>query len=707
MGAREMNRPLRLALIWHFHQPDYTDPATGAPSMPWTRLHAIKDYADMAAHLERHPGVRATFNVVPTLLDQLRVLASGSAKPDRFLELAAKAPEDLTFDERRFLIGQFFSLNRATMGAGLRRLHELAALRGDLPAAEIGRAVVDRFDAQSLRDLQVLFHLAWSGPLLAEEPLWKRLRDKGRGFDEDDKHALLARQGLFVAEVLPRWKRLADSGQVELSVSPYYHPILPLLCDLGAAQEALPGLALPRADFRHPEDADLQLSLGMDAFSAEFGRRALGGWPSEGAISESALHRMGLAGYRWAASDEDVLFASLGEILPADGEAMERRRAELLYRPWRFGTGPVLLFRDHDLSDRIGFRYAARDPREAAGDFVDRLLAVRSRLPDDGTPYVASVILDGENAWEHFPDNGAPFFDALYGALEREPSIETVTAATAADAADAHDLRRVVAGSWIYRNLATWIGHPEKNRAWELLAAARDAVAAARGSLDAHDPAWRMILAAEGSDWFWWFGDDHQTAHAAEFDAAFRDKLRAAYEAAGLPVPDPVREPIRRGAARGYVSPSGRVRATLDGRITDFFEWQAAGHVEAVYGAMQSGARLVRQLVFGTDGTDLYLRVDPFEPGCLEGARLTLRVAEAPDRTFSARAGAAEGGLRTVLDRVLEAAVPLASLVAAGETLRFAIEIVRPDGAHQRVPADGFVSLPSPETDPARFDWSV
>ena len=671
-----MRPPLKLALIWHFHQPDYTDPATGRPAMPWTRLHALKDYLDMAAHLDRHPAIRATFNVVPTLLDQLERLAGPDPVPDRFLEVAAKRAEDLTEEERRFVTSQFFSLHLPTMAADLRRLVELRARH------------TDAFDVQALRDLQVLFHLAWSGPTLRADPIVARLVEKGRGFDEDDKAQLFARQSAFLREVLPAWRALAATGRVEFGVSPYFHPILPLLCDLGSAREALPDLALPAAPFRHPVDARVQLDFALAAFERIFGRKASGGWPSEGAISEEALRQMGAAGYRWAASDEDVLFASLGE----------SRSLEQLLRPWRFAGGPVLLFREHDLSDRIGFVYATYDPDDAARDFVGRLLHLRDGVPDGADP-VVTIILDGENAWERYPGHAAPFFNALYGAIAAEPALRTVTASEAADESVASPLPRVVAGSWIYRNLATWVGHPEKNRAWELLAAARSAVASARQEPSFDPEAWRAILAAEGSDWFWWFGDDHPTPNADEFDALFRGKLAAAYRAIGRPVPDAVREPVRRGDARPFSGPTGKVRPTLDGRVTDFFEWQAAGRIEAVYGAMQAAARLVRQVLFGGDGERLYLRVDPFEPGALDGTAVRLEVAER-DAIEVAAAG------RVVLDRVLEIEVPLAGLLPERGPLRFAVVVEKAAGAHQRVPADGFAEL-RPDDDPGRFDWSA
>jgi alpha-amylase/alpha-mannosidase (GH57 family) len=668
--------PLKLALVWHLHQPDYTDPVTGRPAMPWTRLHALKDYVDMAAHLARHPAVRATFNVVPVLLDQLERLAAPDAPSDRFLELAEKPAATLTDEERAFVVANFFSLHLPTMAHDLRRLVELHGR----PAGA--------FDVGALRDLQVLFHLAWSGPTLRADPLVKRLVAKGRGFHEDDKAQLFARQREFLRDVLPAWKDLAATGQVEFGVSPYFHPILPLLCDLESARDALPGLALPPARFRHPEDGRVQLTGGLAAFERTFGRPAAGGWPSEGAISEEALRQMAAAGYRWAASDEDVLFASLGE----------PRSVERLLRPWRFERGPVLLFRDHDLSDRIGFMYASRDPGEAARDFVDRLLHLRDLAPDDGSEPVVSVILDGENAWERYPDHAAPFFDALYGALAAEPLIRTVTASEAADPDAAAPLPRVSAGSWIYRNLATWIGHQEKNRAWELLSAARSAVAAAAGAPSWEHPAWRAVFAAEGSDWFWWFGDDHPTPNADEFDALFRSKLAAAYAAIGHPIPDAVRQPVRRGESKPHPAPTGIVRPTLDGRVTDYFEWQTAGRIEAVYGAMHAGARLVRQVLFGTDGASLYLRVDPFEPGALDGASVRIEIA--------GRTPVEAGELgETARDRVVEIAIPLAGIGALEAPIRFAVSAERPEGAHQRIPSDGFAELAA--GDPSRFDWSA
>lgn len=709
-----MKPPIRLALVWHFHQPEYTDPFTGRATLPWTRLHAIKDYADMADRLARHPGVRATINVVPSLIDQLEALASSGNPADPFLEAATTPAAELTAEQRRFIVTNFFSFNRETMAREMRRMQELLVLRGEYGPEALPPHAVDRFDAEALRDLQVLFHLVWSGPLLRKDPRVKALLDRGRRFTEEDKHELLEIQRAFVGGIVPAWRELAGKGQVEFSVSAYYHPILPLLCTLESAHDSLPLLRLPGTTFTHPEDARAQIAVGVARFTEVFGNPPAGGWPPEGAISEEALRLLGEGGYRWAASDEDVLFASLGERMPSDRAAAEVRRGTLLYRPWRHASGPVLLFRDHDLSDRIGFVYSAWQPRLAAEDFVRRLLQLRETLPEDGGPYTVSVILDGENAWEYYPGNAEAFFDAFYGALASEEGIETVTAAQAADPAKARDLPRVVAGSWIGRNLATWIGHKEKNRAWEHLSETRRFVEGRRGAPDRSDPAWRAVLAAEGSDWFWWFGDDHYTPHAAEFDASFRRQLRAAWEAAGVEPPEALSRPIRESTPRTFRLPTGKVSAAIDGRVTDYFEWLPAGRAEAGAGAMHAATRLVREVYYGTDGVHLLLRLDPVEApasASLGGSVLLVRVAGHPDNTVRATlptSGSARSGeIELAVDRIVEVSVPLTAFPAAEEGVHFQVEIETLEGASHRIPSDGSLYLPSSKDDPSRFDWSV
>jgi alpha-amylase/alpha-mannosidase (GH57 family) len=712
----ELQQPIRLVLLWHMHQPEYANPATGVPSLPWTRLHALKDYADMADRLARHPGARSTVNVSPCLIDQLRGFADGSVRPDPFLETARKPAAELRGAERRFLVTHFLEFRRDTLARDLPRVRELAALRGEYGSEEIPAHVVERFGDAELRDLQVLYHLAWCGNLLQADPVVRGLREKGSRFTEEDKNRLLDIQDRFLRGVLDRWIALAGEGHVEFSVSPYHHPVLPLLDDLDSALETLPSLRLPTRSYRHRIDARAQVDAAVRAFEETFGRRPVGGWPPEGAISGPALRLTGEAGLDWAASDEEVLLASLGIARIAVTARQRAHRARVLYRPWRLEGGPVILFRDRELSELVGSGYAAWGPRLAATDFLRRLEKIRADLPSNLPPPVVTVALDGENPWEAYPENGQPFLDALLEALEQSDTVHPVTASEAADSADPETLSHVAAGSWIGGNLAAWIGHPEKNRAWELLAETRQAVAGARGSDQPtfDDPAWRALMAAEGSDWFWWFGDDHPTPFAAEFDACFRAWLQAAWREAGLEPPELLDEPIRKRERQPWRTPVGPVQPVLDGRVTDYFEWLSAARVPAAAGELPSTRRVVGELFFGSDGTDLFLRLDPADApasASLGGSVLRLIFPGFPDRTVTVAlpgAGPSErGGTRMAVERVAEIAVRLDEMPAEVTGYRFLVEIEGGGGEVQRIPEEGSLLLPSEEERRKNLDWFV
>ncbi len=706
----ENRRPLQVALLWHFHQPDYRGPTSGAPALPWTRLHALKDYADMLARLAGHPGVRATVAITPCLLEQLRDLERDDAPADPFLETARRPVESLSQEERRFVVTYFLAFKRETLARGLPRVAELAAMRGEHGVEPVPDAVVARFDAGALRDLQVLFHLAWCGALLRGDPAVARLREKGRGFTEDDKHELLEVQARFLRGVLGRFRDAPDN--VELATGPSFHPILPLLCDLETVHESSPTIPLPEGGFRHPEDARVQLEAGRATFEAILGRRPNGVWPPEGALSQTALRLVGATGWSWAASDEQVLRTAVGERRGGGGGAAARR-ARWLYRPWRLEGGPVLLFRDRELSELIARGYASWNPVFAADDFVRRLARVQRAIDPEAGAHTVTVALDGENAWELYPDNGAAFLEALYGALESSPELRTVTLSEAATSGEALVVDRVLAGSWLEGGLSTWVGRTTSNRAWELLELTRSAVAAARGGPRLDDAAWRHVLAAEGSDWFWWLGGERPSPFVEEFDACFREHLKAAWRAIGSNPPGEIDAPIRRIQAPPTAYPAGPVRAVVDGRATDYFEWLAAARVPTA-AVVPAAGRVVTELYFGSDGTSLYLRLDPADPPAKEslgGGALRLHFPGYPDRVVGialpetgARVGA---GVRVAVDRIVEVAVPLVSVPGAEDGYRFQVEIETRGGAVQRVPDAGSLRLPPVSDEGGGTDWFV
>jgi alpha-amylase/alpha-mannosidase (GH57 family) len=697
---------VKLALLWHMHQPYYEDLATGEHILPWVRLHAIKDYWGMVVLLREFPRIRVTFNLVPSLVAQVEAFAADRAR-DRHLAMGLKPAAELTPDEARWMVANGFHAPYDQMIRPYPRYAELHAYR-------MGRR---EFGEGELRDLQVWHKLAWMDPdLLIGDQRLVALIKKDRDYNEGDKAALRAVELELLKRVVPEYRAAGERGQVELATSPFYHPILPLLCDSDAHLRAHPEAARPHARFQRPEDARLQIERAISFHEQMFGSRPKGLWPSEGSVSDEAVRLIGDAGLEWMATDEDILSRSLSQPM----------RPELLYRPYRLGDhGPVALFRDHGLSDRIGFHYKSWDAAAAADDFVGRVRDAGRRFAAGGDDHptapgprgagpgdaTVTVILDGENAWEYYPGGGRPFLRALYGALERAGDIQTVTMAEAA-AAPAQPLPSVFPGSWINADFYIWIGHRDDHRAWDQLSAARAAFDAHAGALDAaaRDRALEEILIAEGSDWFWWYGDDHSSDHDADFDELFRRHLRNAYDALGIPAPEELfATNISTGSGPDRLEPSGLVNITLDGRDTSYLEW--AGAVAPALarpgGAMQevATASLVTEVRVAVSREALCLR--------LTGSGLFLEVQSGA--TLALIIGGAE--VRVVpferswlgVGSIYEAAIPFEVLgVKPGDELEFGIQIRSgANGVLETVPHGRCWTIAVPNPEAASANWQV
>jgi alpha-amylase/alpha-mannosidase (GH57 family) len=720
---------VRLAFLWHMHQPLYRDPDSGDFLLPWVRLHATRAYYDMAWMLDRHPAVRCTVNFTPVLLEQLEATANGDAK-DRFLDLSAKPAADLRPEERQAILRSFFMIDWETCIRPLPRYWELLHRRGrDLRAVDLAR-VAATFEERDLRDLQVLFNLAWFGfAALEDEPGLRALREKGRHYAQEDLAFVLSRQQEIVRGIAPRWRALSERGQVELSSTPYFHPILPLVCDTDAARRALPGLPLPPR-FAWPEDARWHVREAIARHERTFGARPAGMWPAEGSVSPEALEILASEGVRWAATDEGVLFHSLGH----DGVA----RLRSLYRPWAAAAGHGaevrMLFRDRGLSDLIGFTYARTGAREAAADLVSHVEAIGAAWREEGQhgPATVGVFLDGENPWEHYPHSGREFLEALYETLERHPKVRTVTMSEATADVRGARLERIHSGSWIESSFRIWMGHEEDRRAWAALGRAREAVARAEadGSVpkEAIQRAKGHLYAAEGSDWYWWYGDDFHTDLAAEFDALFRSLVVAACQLVGAPLPIEALEPIKRVAAAAgehpIREPTLLLQPAIDGRETHYFEWQGSGvyHPGQHRGSMFGGAQAFQALRFGFDLSRLYLRLDPAESAqrCAELADRVRVEIVSPDAQASVdfelvvdglerhgRHGARSIG-RAAFARVAELELPFEALaLRAGDRVAIAARVLRGDVELERLPRLGYVTFTVPDEDFERIHWRV
>jgi alpha-amylase/alpha-mannosidase (GH57 family) len=614
--------PLHLVVLWHMHQPQYRDPVSGSYVLPWTRLHALKDYWGMVRVLEEFPGVHATFNVVPSLGVQLEEYASGRFDEPWFA-LAFAPTEGLTLEEKAELIVRGFQANRENL---IRRWPRYAELQDRAQeSGEMGAARV--FGIRDWRDLQVLSQLAWMDEeYLASDPVVRRLSEKGSDYSEADKDALRGKQLELLARVLPEYRKAQDSGQIEISTTPFYHPILPLLCDTDIARVANPYTPLPHPPFRHPEDAREQLSRARSYHERVFGRAPAGLWPSEGSVSDQALTIAAELGFRWFATDEGVLGRTLNIGFGRD-DAGVPSNADRLYSPLRLRLGKSEIsgvFRDHYISDLVGFVYSRMDAGAAAEDLHRRLRSIGERV-QIGRPLTLALILDGENAWEYYYRNGREFLRQFYGRIQNDPDIRPMTVSEALQAAggDFPTVDHIFPASWISANFDIWIGHAEDVKGWNLLREARDYYTAAvekraRGEQSAPSDAQMAIalealLAAEGSDWYWWFGPENSSSNDAEFDAFFRNLLGEVYRALGEQAPDALAEPIKRQPVFAEIlPPSGFLNVCVDGRESSYFEWMGAGMYtpDEREGSMHGRVRLLRQLHYGFGADKFYLRVD-------------------------------------------------------------------------------------------------
>ena len=556
-----MKKPVDLVFLWHMHQPDYRDYASGEFMLPWTYLHAIKDYTDMAYHLERHPKVRAVLNFVPILLDQLDdytdQFATGQLRDPLLRLLAHENSVLLSAPERQLAFNACFRSNHTKMIApypAYKRLWELF----NLLQAE-SESGLSYLSDQYVADLLTWYHLAWCGESVRREyALVASLMSKGQDFSFEDRKQLFDLIGQLISGIIPRYRKLAESGQIEISATPHYHPLAPLLIDFASTKEAMPDALLPISQHypKGKQRVAAHIESAKKSHRARFGSEPQGMWPAEGAISTETLEVFAAEGCRWVASGEGVLVNSLHNL-----EQPVPDSSQYLYRPYQLENGADGLhcfFRDDRLSDLIGFEYSRWRGNDAAGHFVAQIESIAQHAPAEETP-VVSVILDGENAWEYYPYNGFYFLDELYAELEANTDIHTSTysdyltsSMTKPSSAKKRDLPSIVAGSWVYGNFATWIGSKDKNHAWDLLCVAKQSfdIVTSSGRLNQaeQNAAEKQLCSCESSDWFWWFGDYNPSHSVASFDQLFRHNLTELYHLLKLPPPQNLSEPISQGS---------------------------------------------------------------------------------------------------------------------------------------------------------------
>jgi alpha-amylase/alpha-mannosidase (GH57 family) len=637
-----MNR-IHLVVLWHMHQPQYRDPENGRYVLPWTRLHALKDYYGMVETLREFPNFHATFNIVPALGAQLEEYASGKFNEPWF-SLAFKNADELTREDKSEILSRAFQVNHEHLMSRWPRFVEL--YEWSRPAG--GAQALVAFTARDWRDLQLLSQLVWveESWLQKNEPV-SRLASRGKDYTENDKSALQEKQLELLRLILPAYRDAASRGQIEISTTPFYHPILPLLCDSDVARVANPSTPLPRRAFRRPEDAREQLQLARQYHEKTFGGKPPGLWPSEGSVSDQALSIAAEEGFQWFGTDEGVLGRTLNVGFFRDSGGIPTN-ADRLFRPWRIQLGDKSitgLFRDHHLSDLIGFVYSRMEAKAAAADLHSRLRLLGEKVSGN-QPLTVCLFLDGENAWEYYPGNGREFLREFYRRIESDPDFRALTAGEAiAAAAEIPTNTGIFPASWINANFDVWIGHSEDVTAWELLWDAREVYARAVDAYQKGRPgaptetalkqAHDALLAAEGSDWCWWFGPEHSTPNDAEFDALYRKHLTGIYLALGQVAPEELAKPIKRRPEHAFqLAPTGFLRVKVDGRESSYFEWLGAGlySPERRGGSMHGRVFYLREMRYGFEENRLCIRIDHFAE----------TMSELDDPQFRITVGAAE-----------------------------------------------------------------
>jgi alpha-amylase/alpha-mannosidase (GH57 family) len=729
-----------LAFLWHQHQPYYPDDVAGDNPMPWVRLHGVKDYYGMALHLQEVPEMHCTINLVPSLLLQLQAYTERGAT-DQYLLVSRKPADSLSADDSLFLLDHFFMADPEQMIRPYRRYAELHQRRG--AGRNTAREALRRFQARDLRDLQVWFNLAWVHPLAVERDSdLRELHAKGRNFTEEEKNRLLDKHLEILREVIPLHQQLTDRGQVELTTTPYFHPILPLLFDKKLAREAMPEVKLPRHGTGFPEDAAVHVRRAVEQHTKLFGKPPRGLWPAEGSVCQVMLPLLARHGIRWIATDEEILSASTQGFVSRDSRG-HVRNPDQMYRPYKVveaGHELGIVFRDHALSDMIGFHYQRSEPMAAAEDFVRHLREIGQAVGGN-QPALVSVILDGENCWEHYPGGGVPFLRALYDRCTKAGDIHPVQVGAFLDQYPPRDtLPHLFAGSWISHNFAIWIGHEEDNTAWDALHVAREHLR--QRAQQEHVPsealsrAWEELYIAEGSDWFWWFGDDHSSAQDALFDYLFRKHLQNIYLLLGDTPPADLGRPIsRRGQRVLYTQPRAFLDVKIDGRRT-FFEWLSAGRYvcQNERGTMAMVTRgPIKEVYFGFSPETLLIRVDfdtPartaladfdalrvgfVEPAGYEVLVTDLKIGQPVAQVFKPSRGAnGSAGLEppaTVevgVDRIVELRIPFERLgVKVDQPIQFYVDLLQGGQSRDRAPREGAIALTCPSPDFEQIMWDV
>lgn len=604
----------------------------------------------MLKHVQNYPEIQVTFNFTPSLLQQIHDYKTGKCTDRQFLLFKKKAGE-LSPEEKTDILRDFFLAHWERMIESNPRYFALLLKRGKNIVEKELISIAQTFTTDEYRDLQIWANLVWIDPLFRSE--LDDLYKKGKNFSEEDKDRVIAVENKIISSIFDEYKKALESEQIEISTSPLYHPILPLLINSDLAKVSNPNLSIP-FQFSYPDDAAHQIEKGIKVFEKCFGQRPRGMWPSEGSVCEELMPILSKSGIEWIATDEEILARSLKMSFRRDEHGVSNR-PELLYKPWTY-NGIKILFRDHILSDLIGFVYNGWDQVEAAQDLITKIRRIRDTLPNFGT-FIIPIILDGENAWESYQNDGTEFLEALYEGLMKEGIATTTISKFIEDYEVKDKLPSLFPGSWIGANFNIWIAHTEDQKAWQIVRDLRTKLVEKEITDEA---LWNRFYVLEGSDWYWWFGEEHFSLIDEIFDELFRLNAQWIYKKIGEEPPPELFSSIKKSAKVIVYQPNDKMTPTIDGKITHFYEWHHAGHADVMRmgGTMHRFAGLFSTIYCGMDDKNLFIRFD-IEDQNIAAYEYTVKFYK--PKELEVILGKTEG-ITYKCDRICEVAIPSALL---------------------------------------------
>ncbi len=715
-------RKIYVSFLWHFHQPYYKESIDGNFSMAWVRLHSVKDYIGMANHLLEFPKMKATFNFTPSLIAQIVDYVEGKAE-DKIQKICKKNVSDLTYSEKCYLLDKLFQTNWNNLIRIWHRYEELYRKRRvNIKKAE---EIVGIFSDQDLLDLEVWFNLSWIHQTeIEKDNFLQELQKKGRDFSKSELDILLKKHIEIMSKIMPMYKKLKENSQAELITSPYYHPILPLLFNMESALIAMPNKTLPKRSEELREDGIIQIKKGIELFEGQFGFSPRGIWPSEGSVSPEIIPTFTECGINWIATDEEILGNSLNRNIKNLKE-----RPELLYRPYKLKVSNKeinIIFRDHFLSDLIGFKYQSWDSQAAADDIVNKLIEISKHTCENS---IVNIILDGENAWEYYPNNGVIFLRDLYKKISENDFIIPITVSEYLEKFPPDkQINTLYSGSWIEHNFYIWVGHYEDVKAWEYLYKTRDELKRFIQKENIENKklnkAWEELYIAEGSDWFWWFGDDHNSGEDDMYDFLFREHLMNVYRYVEKPIPEYLKIPIIAPEKEAIYSPPVELlKVKIDGLVSDFFEWSGAG----IYNSKSEKIamdfdieKLIKEIYFGFDLKNFFLRIDTFKNPLeiFQKNRKILIQFISPKNIKIELSNNTQGKIEAHINgnkietfsikKIIEFAISFDTLgFSEREVVQFYFEIFENSSLLERIPLGGLITYEVPDKEFELKYWNV